>query len=62
MEQVKKFEVRIYYSGFCTYEVEAKNEEESIEKGRMLEINKNELWTNLENWKEADEAKEIQEV
>ena len=55
----KKFEVQIYYSGFCTYEVEAENEEQSIEQARHLEIKKNELLSNLENWKEADTSTEI---
>jgi hypothetical protein len=26
----KKFEVKIYYSGFCTYQIESKNEAEAI--------------------------------
>lgn len=59
MEQIRKFEVKIYYSGFCTYEAQAENEQEAIEKARSLQINKNELLSNLENWKEADTAEEI---
>lgn len=55
----KRFEVQIYYSGFCTYEVEAKNKEQAIQKARQIEIKKNELLSNLENWKEADTASEI---
>ncbi|MEW5798398.1 MAG: hypothetical protein AB1728_05275 [Bacteroidota bacterium] len=59
MLQTKKFVVKIYYSGYCTYEVDADNEENAIGKGRMIDINRNELFTNLENWEEADEAIEI---
>lgn len=53
---MKKYEVKIYYSGFCTYEIEAENEEQAIDKARNLEINRNEILSNLENWEEADEA------
>ena len=50
----KKFEVKIYYSGFCTYQIEAKNEAEAITKARNRQIDSIELLSNLENWKEAD--------
>jgi len=56
---MKKFEVQIYYSGFCTYEIDAENNEQAIEKARQLEIKESELLSNLENWKEADTATEI---
>lgn len=56
MEQAKKYEVKIYYSGFCTYKVEAINENEALEKGRFLAIDNNELLSSLEHWKDADEA------
>lgn len=55
----KKFEVKIYYSGFCTFEMEADNAADAILKARKLEIDKNEILSNLENWNEADEANEI---
>lgn len=55
----KKFEVQIYYTGFCTYQVDAYNEDEAIERTRELSINDNEILNNLENWKEADTAEEI---
>jgi hypothetical protein len=50
----KKFEVKIYYSCFCTYQIEAKNEAEAITKARNRQIDSIELLSNLENWKEAD--------
>jgi hypothetical protein len=56
----KKFEVKIYHSGFCTYEVEAENEGDAILKARTLPINNNEILSNLKNWKEADTATEIE--
>ena len=50
----KKFEVKIYYSGFCTYQIEAKNEADAITKARNRQIDTIELLSNLENWKDAD--------
>jgi hypothetical protein len=55
----KHFEVKIFYSGYCTHEIEAENEGEAIIKARILPINNNEILSNLENWKEADTAEEI---
>jgi len=52
--KLKKFEVKIYYSGFCTYQIESKNEAEAIIKARNRQIDSVELLSNLENWKEAD--------
>ena len=52
----KKYEVKIYFSGFCTFHVEAKNRAKAILKARSLNFDKNEILTNLENWKDADEA------
>jgi hypothetical protein len=52
----KKFEVKIYYSGFCTYQIESKNEAEAIIRARNRQIDSIELLSNLENWKEADTA------
>jgi len=54
--KLKKFEVKIYYSGFCTCQIEAKNEAEAITKARNRQIDSIELLSNLENWKEADTA------
>lgn len=55
----KRINVKVYYSGFCTYDIKAENEEEAIIKARKFPINKNEILSNLENWKEADTAIEI---
>ena len=53
------FEVKVYYSGFCTYQLKAKNETEAIIEARNLPIDSIELLSNLENWKEADTAELI---
>ncbi len=50
----KKFEVKIYYSSFCTYQIEAKNDAEAIIQARNRQIDNIELLSNLKNWKEAD--------
>lgn len=55
----RKFEIKIYYTGFCTYEIEAQDEAEAILKARKLPVNQNEIISNLENWEEADTATEI---
>jgi len=55
----KFFEVIIYYSGFCTYQLEAKNEAEAIKKARNRKIDSIELLSNIENWNEADTAELI---
>lgn len=57
---MKKYEVKIYYSSFCTSEIEAENVDQAIEKARNLEINRKDILSNLENWEEADEAFEIE--
>lgn len=57
---MKIYEVKIYFSSFCTYKIEAENEEQAIDKARGLEINRNEILSNLENWEEADEAFETE--
>ena len=57
--KLKQFEVEIYYSGFCTYQIEAKTEEEAIIKARERQADRNELLSNIESWKEADTVKAI---
>ncbi|NLN95267.1 MAG: hypothetical protein GX128_03745 [Bacteroidales bacterium] len=55
----KSFEIKIYYTGFCTYEIEAQDKAEAIIKARNLPIIQNEVISNLENWGDADTAIEI---
>lgn len=59
MEQLKRYEINIYYSSYCTYYVDAKNEEDAIIQSRRLPMNNNQLLTNIDNWKDADTATEI---
>lgn len=55
----KNFEVQVYYTGFFTHTVEAKNADEAIIKARKLKLNSAELLNSLEDWEDADTAKEI---
>ena len=55
----KYFEIKIFYSSFCTYKIEATNVDEAIIKARELSINNNEILSNLENWEDADTGDEI---
>ena len=57
--KTKKYEVEVYYSSFSTHTIEAQNKEEAINIARLQPVNKNELLTNIQNWKEADTANEI---
>lgn len=50
----KIYEVNIYYSSFCTYEIEAENEEAAILNARKWPVIQDEILSNLESWKEAD--------
>ncbi len=54
-KKLKAYTARIYFSGFCTYQVKAETEEQAIEKAHTKTIKKNEIFSNLENWPEADE-------
>ena len=56
---MKKYKVKLYYSSFCSHEIEASNEEEAIIKARELDIKENEILINLESWEDADTAEVI---
>ena len=53
---MKKYEVEIYYTGFCSFEVTANNEDEAILKARELPINKEEFLDTIENSESEDNA------
>ena len=56
-EELKmKFLVRRYYSGFCTDEVEAEDEEAALNIARNLPIDEGEILSTLEDWRYADEV------
>jgi len=54
--EIKKNEVRIYFSTFCTYQVEALDRAQAILQARRLKIDEAQILSNLESWEEADEA------
>ncbi len=51
-----KFIVRKYYSGYCTYEIEAENEDEAHSLAKDIPINEIELLSTLVDWEECDEV------
>lgn len=54
-----KYLIRRYYPGYCTYEVEAENEELAFNTARNLPIDENEILSTLEDWQLADEIEVI---
>ena len=57
--KLKKYEVTLYFSGFCTQKVMAENEDVAFEKARLMPINKGEILSSLEPWDEVDQTEEI---
>ena len=51
-----KFIVRKYFSGFCTYEVDAEDEISAYEKSKSLPIDDNQILNSLEEWKDCNEV------
>ena len=57
---MKKFTVRICYSGYCTYSIEAENEDDAWKQANLREIDPEDkevlydLLDSLERWKDAD--------
>jgi len=50
-----EFIVRRYFSGYCSYEIEAENEDEACSKAINLPIDEGEILSTLEDWKECDQ-------
>jgi hypothetical protein len=55
-----KFLIRKYYSGYCTHEIEAKNEDIAYELARKLPIKQSEILETLEEWDDCDEIEIVQ--
>jgi hypothetical protein len=55
-----KFLVRKYYSGFCTYEIEADSGDEANEKTEEMPIDVDEIVSTLEDWEECSEVELLQ--
>ncbi len=51
-----KFIVRRYYSGYCSYEIEAENEDEVHEKSLHSPVNESEALSTMEAWEEYDQV------
>ena len=61
---MKTFTIHKCYSGYCTYSIEAENEDEAWEQASSLEFDPKDtellisLLNSLERWKEADMIEE----
>ena len=51
-----KFLVRRYFSGFCSNEIDADDDNSAYEKAKALPIDEDEILSSLEDWKECDEV------
>lgn len=51
-----KFFIRRYFSGYCTYEINADDERLAYEKAKYLPIDEAEILSNLEGWEDCDEV------
>ena len=51
-----KFMVRRYFSGYCTYKIEAPDENTAYEKARNMPIREDEILATLEDWEDCDEV------
>ena len=56
-----KFLVRRYYSGYCSYEVDAENEDAAYDIARNLPIDESEILSTLDDWSDADEVEIIED-
>ncbi|MDD2204107.1 MAG: hypothetical protein PHU62_03030 [Bacteroidales bacterium] len=56
---MKEFEVKLYYSGYSTHIVKAKNEEEALNIAKKQEMNTDEVIDSLEPWTDADTVEKI---
>jgi len=51
-----KFIVRKYFTSFCSYEIDAADEESAYDKTKGLPIDSIEILNSLEAWKDCDEV------
>jgi hypothetical protein len=60
---MKRFEVRQFYSGYCTDIVEAEDEREAFDKAAEIELtdrHREESMSSLEPWSQCDTAEEME--
>ena len=55
-----KYEIVRYFSTFVRIELEANDEEEACTKAKKYPLNENDIYNNLEDWKEADDIRRIE--
>ncbi len=55
-----KFVARKYYSGYCSYEIEANNEDQAYEMVKDMPPNYDQVLETLEDWEECNELESIE--
>ncbi|MFZ3091213.1 MAG: hypothetical protein WA240_11400 [Nitrospirota bacterium] len=51
-----RFTVKKYFSGYCTYEIDAENENMAYEKAKNISIHEDEILATLEDWENCNEV------
>ena len=54
-----KFLIRKYYSGYCSYEIEANDEAQACDMVKEMPPNYDEVLETLEDWEECNEIELI---
>jgi len=56
---MKKFEVKIYYTTFCSYQISAEDEKQAFDKVGNNYLSNDEALSNMKRWPEADSVERI---
>ena len=54
-----RFLIRKYYSGYCSYEIEANDENQAYEMVGKFPINYDEILEMLQDWEECNEIEPV---
>lgn len=54
-----QFVIRKYHSGYCTYEIEADDEEQAYKMMKGMPIGYDEVLETLEPWEDCDEVEPV---
>jgi len=57
-----KFLVRRYFSGYCTYEIEAHDEETAYHASFHEPLKTDEILQTLQDWRDCDEVSAIEDA
>ena len=54
-----KFLVRRYFSGYCTFEIEAADAQDAYSISRTTPLDYDEILATLEDWRDCDQVEEV---